>query len=75
MPLKIVFLKPLIRTRPESITLIFCFYPPCVAQGLKPDQERDHSRKAYRGPPLDTGGRCQRGGWGQNFCSGGGVKN
>ena len=47
-------------------------------QDLKPDQQRDCSRKAYRGPHLGTGGRCQRGGGGlRTFATrgGGGSKN
>ena len=41
----------------------FCFYPPLCGY----DQERDRSRKAYRGLPLTQGVAVSRGS--QNFCS------
>ena len=49
------------RARVHNYNFLFST-PPCVFSDVKPDQQRDCSRKAYRGPHLDTGGRCQRGG-------------
>ena len=47
------------RNGPESISLVSVLPPPCVVQGLHPDQERDCSRKVDKGPlPLNTGFRC-----------------
>ena len=60
------------RARVHNYNFLFST-PPCVFSDVKPDQQRDCSRKAYRGPHLDTGGRCQRGGL-ELLWQGGGVK-
>ena len=63
----------------QSPQLYFLFLPPslCV-QDLRPDQERDRSKKTCRGPHLGTGGLSAGAGGGggaELLQQGGGLKN